>query len=77
MAKTSSTDDGPGHVTKKCHECYAYVPLDADVCPYCKARLGKVARHGMAERMTDWKAYIAFAIALLIFLIFCRYAFFD
>ena len=77
MAKPSQTGDGTGHVTKKCHECYVYVPLDAEVCPFCKARLGKVTRHGIAERITDWKAYIGFAIALIIFLIFCRYAFFD
>ena len=77
MAKPSSTDDGPKYVTKKCHGCYVYVPLDAEVCPYCKARLGTVSRHGMAKRVTDWKAYVAFAIALLFFLVFCRYAFFD
>ena len=77
MVKPSQTNDGTGHVTKKCHECYTYVPLDAEFCPYCKARLGKVTRHGMAERITDWKAYVGFAIALIIFLIFCRYAFFD
>jgi uncharacterized paraquat-inducible protein A len=77
MAKSSSKDGGPPHVTKKCHECYTYVPLDAEECPYCKVRLGNVTRHGMARRITDWKAYIAFAIALLFFLVFCRYAFFD
>lgn len=77
MAKPSSTDDGPKYVTKKCHGCYVYVPLDAEVCPYCKARLGTVSKHGMAKHVTDWKAYVAFAIALLFFLVFCRYAFFD
>jgi RNA polymerase subunit RPABC4/transcription elongation factor Spt4 len=77
MATSPSKNAGPSHVTKKCHECYTYVPLDAEECPYCKVRLGKVTRSGMARRITDWKAYIAFAIALLFFLVFCRYAFFD
>ncbi len=77
MAKPVPTDDGPQYVAKKCHECYTYVPLDAEICPSCKARLGKLGKHGFAERVTDWKAYIAFFVALLFFLIFCRYAFFD
>jgi uncharacterized protein with PIN domain len=50
--------------------------LEADVCPSCKARLGKVGAHGMAEKVTDWHAYFKFAVALIVFLIFLRYAFF-
>ncbi len=67
---------GIGYVSKKCHGCYIYVPLDAEVCPSCKVRLGKVGEHGMAEKVTDWKAYVAFIAAFLAFLVFCRYAFF-
>lgn len=73
MVKKSS---GPGYVSKKCHECYTYVPLNAEICPSCKTRLGKLGAHGMAEKRTDWNAYIKFAIALAAFLIFCKYAFF-
>lgn len=77
MAKHQSPrNEGPAYVSKKCHSCYAYVPLDADICPSCKVRLGKVGSHGMAEKITDWKAYISFFIALLALLIFCKYAFF-
>ena len=76
MVKKTSAGDGPGYVSKKCHACYTYVPLDAEVCPSCKARLGKLGAHGMAEKTTDWHAYIKFAIALVVFLIFCKYAFF-
>ncbi len=68
--------DGPGYVSKKCHECYEYVPLDAEICPLCKVRLGKVGPHGMAQKVTDWKAYLAFLVAFAAFLIFCLYAFF-
>ena len=76
MAKHRPTDQTtPGYVSKKCHSCYVYVPLDADVCPSCKTRLGKVGEHGMAEKVIDWKAYMAFIMALIAFLIFCKYAF--
>lgn len=68
--------EGPGYVTKKCHGCYTYVPLDAEICPSCKIRLGKVGPHGMAKKVTDWKAYLAFLVAFAAFLIFCLYAFF-
>ena len=67
---------GPGYVSKKCHGCYTYVPLEADVCPSCKIKLGNVDEHGMAGKVTDWKAYTAFAAAFVAFLVFCRYAFF-
>ena len=71
--------DGKGglhYVSKKCHSCYEYVPLEAEICPSCKARLGKVGEHGMAEKVTNWQAYIKFLIAFAIFLAFCKYAFF-
>ncbi len=78
MAKNHSTDkDERGDfVSKKCHSCYVYVPLDARICPSCKVRLGKVGHHGMAEKAIDWKAYLAFLLALAAFVIFCIYAFF-
>lgn len=77
MAKHHPTDtDGPMYVSKKCHSCYAYVPLDAEICPSCKVRLGRVGPHGMAKKVVDWKAYFAFLVALAAFLIFCMYAFF-
>ena len=68
--------EGPGHVTKKCPECYAYIPLGAEVCPSCKTRVGKVGDHGMAERLTNWKAYIICALAWLVLLIYLKWAFF-
>jgi len=77
MAKYRAPDkDEPGHVSKKCHGCYTYVPIDAQICPSCKVRLGKVNRHGMAKPVTDWKAYVAFILAFAAFVIFCLYAFF-
>ena len=77
MARPPRNDDsGPGYVSKKCHSCYTYVPLDATVCPYCKVRLGDIGQHGMAEKVTDWKAFFAFLVAFAAFVIFCVYAFF-
>jgi hypothetical protein len=77
MGKNRPTDpSAPGYVSKKCHECYTYVPLDAQICPSCKVRLGKVGPHGMAGKVTNWKAYLAFIVALVVFLVFCRFAFF-
>jgi len=77
MAKYQAPDkEEPGYVSKKCHGCYTYVPLDAEICPSCKVRLGKISRHGMAKKVTDWKAYAAFFLAFAAFLIFCLYAFF-
>ena len=72
----TSEKDGPGYASKKCHGCYAYVPLDATVCPSCKVKLGKVGPHGMAQKVTDWKSYFAFLVAFAAFIIFCIYAFF-
>ena len=71
-----SDKEGTGYISKKCHSCYTYVPLDANVCPSCKARLGKVGTHGMAEKLIDWKGYLAFLVALAAFVTFCVYAFF-
>lgn len=77
MARYHSSDqEGPGYVSKKCHGCYTYVPLDATICPSCKVRLGKVGPHGMAQKVIDWKGYLAFLVALAAFVIFCIYAFF-
>ena len=50
--------------TKKCYECFTHLPLNATVCNVCKKKVGKVNRHGIAEKPTDWKAYAVAAIAL-------------
>jgi len=64
------------YVSKKCPECYAYVPLEAKQCPTCKVRLGPVGKHGMAVRLTNWRGYIV-CIALWLFLaIYVKWAFF-
>jgi RNA polymerase subunit RPABC4/transcription elongation factor Spt4 len=76
MAKSSPPEPRADYASKKCPECYSYVPLKATVCPTCKTRLGEVGRHGMAERVTNWKAYIICIIAWLVFIIYIKWAFF-
>lgn len=64
------------YVSKKCPECYEYMPLESKACPFCKVRVGKIGDHGMAERLTNWRAYII-CIALWIFLgVYVKWAFF-
>ena len=79
MAKNQASGGkgGAAYASKKCHSCYTYVPLDAQICPSCKVKLGKVDSHGMADKVTDWKAYLAFFVAFLAFLVFCKFAFFK
>ena len=51
------------HITKKCPQCFTYMPLDALKCPYCKTRVGGVDKHGMATKSTDWGSYLACILA--------------
>jgi RNA polymerase subunit RPABC4/transcription elongation factor Spt4 len=46
------------YTTKKCYECFTHVRLDAEVCPSCKSKLGKINAIGLAEKPTNWTAYI-------------------
>ncbi len=64
-----------GYVTKKCPECYAYVKIEAEVCPYCKTKIGHVGSHGMAIRKVDWKSYLTFAVALIALGVYIWWAF--
>lgn len=76
MAKQGWKDTERRYSSKKCPECYEYVSLEATVCPSCKTRLGKVQEHGMAERLTNWKAYIICIILWLALAVYLKWAFF-
>ncbi len=76
MTNPPPSSKGVDYSTKKCPECYAYVPVRAEVCPHCKTKIGKVGKHGMAERPTNWKAYILCIIAWLVLALYIRFAFF-
>ena len=60
---------------KKCPECMTYIPVDANVCPVCKKRVGKIMESGMARKAFDWKAYLGFALALAAFVFYIWWAF--
>ena len=73
---TPTNSDNPnGYISKKCPECMEYMPLDAGVCPSCKLQVGKINKHGMASRKTDWKAYATAIIAWLFFFFYIWWAF--
>jgi hypothetical protein len=76
MAKPSPQAPPPGYASKKCPECYTYVPLKAQVCHSCKTRLGEVGPNGMARRLTNWKAYVICIVAWLVFAVYVKWAFF-
>jgi hypothetical protein len=76
MTQPSPNISKPDYASKKCPECYSYVPRNARVCPSCKTRLGDLGRHGMAERLTNWKSYIICAVLWLAFIIYVKWAFF-
>jgi hypothetical protein len=65
------------HVTKKCPSCYTYVPLDAIVCPSCKAKIGRVDKHGMATKRVEWGSYVICILAWITFGVYAWFAFFK
>ena len=52
-----------------------YIPVDANVCPVCKKRVGKIMESGMASKAFDWKAYLGFVLALAAFAFYIWWAF--
>lgn len=59
---------GGVHMTKKCPECYVYLPLDARRCTACGTRVGPVDKLGHARRVVNVKAYLVAVCFALIFL---------
>lgn len=72
---SSNFEKASGQVSKKCPECMEYMPLQASVCPSCKLPVGKINKHGMASRKTDWKAYATAIAAWLFFFFYIWWAF--
>jgi hypothetical protein len=65
------------HVSKKCHGCYTYAPIDAKECTACGKKLGPVDKTGMAQKPIDWMAYVVFLVSLCGFALFIWWAFFS
>ena len=64
-----------GHMTKKCPECYTYMPLDAGVCPGCNRKIGEVDTLGFAKKPFDWRAYLSAVICIGAFAVFIWWGF--
>ena len=64
------------HLTKKCPECYAYLPLHARVCTACNAKVGEVDKLGFADRPFDWLGYLLAVVSVVGFIVFIWWAFF-
>ena len=63
-------------VTKKCPECYTYLPLHTKKCPSCNTKLGGVDKLGFAIRTFDWAGYVTAIIAIVGFVVFIWWGFF-
>ncbi len=64
------------HMTKKCPECYAYMPLEARTCPACKRKIGEVDALGFAKKPFDWQGYLIAAVCIAAFVVFMWWGFF-
>jgi hypothetical protein len=63
------------HLTKKCPQCYVYLPLSARECPSCHSKVGEVDQLGFAAKPFDWKGYLLAVVAIAGFVIFMWWAF--
>ena len=64
------------HLTKKCPNCYTYLPLHTQVCTACKAKVGDVDKLGFAEKPFDWWGYLLAFVTIVGFGVFMWWAFF-
>lgn len=71
----STGSSNTGYITKKCPECMEYMALNVEACPFCKLPVGKVNKHGMAARKTNWKANVTAIAAWLFFFLYIWWAF--
>ncbi|UCF93630.1 MAG: hypothetical protein JSW39_05570 [Desulfobacterales bacterium] len=65
-----------GFTTKKCPECFEYLPLKARKCPVCRSRVGDVDKRGFASRPFDWWGYLMAVGSILAFWVYVWWAFF-
>jgi hypothetical protein len=65
------------HVTKKCPDCFTYLPLTSKVCHACGKAVGPVNKIGLAEKVPNIKGYLMAGFALLAFIVFVWWGFFT
>ncbi len=73
--KKEAGDTGK-HLTKKCPQCYTYLPLHAQVCSACQSKVGDVDKLGFAEKPIDWWGYLLAGASIAGFAVFMWWAFF-
>ena len=61
--------------TKKCPECFTYLPINATVCDSCNIKVGPADDGGIAKKPTDWKSYIVAFLGFVMLVIFIWYSF--
>lgn len=64
------------HESKRCPYCFAELQIDADRCPACLEKVGKVMRDGRAREPINWRAYGVCIIAWVLFAWFVWFGFF-
>ena len=74
--QSRSRQETSEHITKKCPECYTYLPLHAQVCTACQTKVRDVDRLGFAEKSIDWLGYLLAVVSIVWFSIFMWWAFF-
>jgi len=62
--------------SKKCPECFGYIPAEAVRCPACGVKVGKAGAHGMAKKPINWKAYLVCLLSWIVFVLYMWWAFF-
>lgn len=81
MVEPELLNGGPkrphSYSTKKCQECFAYLPLRATVCEQCGKTVGEVDKIGFATKPFDWWGYIVAIIAIAVFCGFMWWGFFK
>jgi RNA polymerase subunit RPABC4/transcription elongation factor Spt4 len=68
---------GSRYVTKKCPECFTYLPLNTEKCPSCGTKLGDVNKLGFASRPFDWSGYLIAILSILGLGLFVWWGFFS
>lgn len=76
-AKSDKNSSSHVHMTKKCPECFTYLPLDSNVCHSCGKSVGPVTRLGLAEKPANLKGYAVAVAAILAFIAFVWWGFFS
>ncbi len=61
--------------TKKCPYCSVVLKIDDEFCFSCKRKVGKINKHGIAEKPFDWKGYSMAVISALAFVFYIWWAF--